>query len=180
MKMFMRKSSCAALGLAMAMGGLATAADPPRANSVNPAPVNTQPAITTTTSTTTTTDANNAHHARMTMCASELMKLSVKNSAGDKIGSIDDLVMDVHTGKIAYAALGFGGVLGFGEKLFAVPWSQFHLQKESNSNEHFLVLDVSTESLKTAPGFNKDHWPDFADANFTRQIDEHYKAPSTR
>ncbi len=108
-----------------------------------------------------------------TFRASEIEKMSVRNSAGDKIGTIEDLVIDARSGKVSYAALGFGGFLGVGEKLFAVPWTDLHVRQENKEN--YIRLNVSKNDLSTAPGFDKNNWPDFADPNFTNKIDEYYK-----
>ncbi len=86
------------------------------------------------------------------------------------------LVVDFNSGKIAYAALDFGGFLGIGDKYFAVPWNAFSERDRSpqNANEHVLVLNVSKERLKNAPGFDKDHWPDMANPNWSQDVDRYY------
>jgi sporulation protein YlmC with PRC-barrel domain len=104
--------------------------------------------------------------------ASKLIGMSVRNSQGEKLGTVEDLVADMNTGKIGYVAMGFGGVLGFGEKLFAVPFGQ--LKFERGTNESYFVLNVPKEELKTAPGFDRDHWPNMADPNWARDIDQYY------
>jgi sporulation protein YlmC with PRC-barrel domain len=153
--------------LTLTGGAIAIAAEPARSNSVSP-----------TGNAAGANDINaensaNAASAINELRASSITKMTVKNDKGEKLGSIDDLVIDVTTGRVAYAALGFGGVLGIGEKLFAVPWNQLHLQRDQD--ERFLVLHVSSEALKKAPGFDKSHWPDFADPNFTGRIDNFYR-----
>jgi sporulation protein YlmC with PRC-barrel domain len=111
----------------------------------------------------------------MTWRASQLEKMNVRNRAGEKIGAIEDLVITAD-GRVAYAALGFGGFLGMGEKLFAVPWKDIHMHvADANSNENYIMLNVTKEELKSAPGFDKDKWPNFADPNFTNMIDQYYQ-----
>lgn len=106
--------------------------------------------------------------------ASQLEKLNVRNDAGDKIGAIEDLVISPD-GRVAYVALGFGGFLGMGEKLFAVPWNSLRFHRADNANnENFVVLNVTKDELNKMPGFDKNHWPDFADPNFTKEIDQYY------
>ena len=104
--------------------------------------------------------------------ASTLEDMKVRDPAGEDIGKIKDLVIDFNTGKVAYAALDFGGFLGFGEKYFAVPWNAFKYQ--TNGNEHHLVLNVTKEHLKNAPGFDKSHWPDMASPNWATEVDRFY------
>jgi sporulation protein YlmC with PRC-barrel domain len=107
-----------------------------------------------------------------TFRASKLIGLTVKNSEGDKLGSVNDIVVEVDSGRIAYVALSFGGVLGIGDKLFAVPYRQIRLVREQE--EMYLVLNVPKDRLKTAPGFDKNQWPDFADPYWIEKIDKYY------
>jgi sporulation protein YlmC with PRC-barrel domain len=104
---------------------------------------------------------------------STLNGMEVKNQQGESLGKVHELVIDVTTGKVAYAALSHGGVLGIGDKLFAVPFDQFTL-KHAEKDTYFL-LDMSKEKLAAAPGFDQDKWPDFADANWRQQIDRYYQ-----
>jgi sporulation protein YlmC with PRC-barrel domain len=108
---------------------------------------------------------------RRVLSASSLAKDDVKNGAGEKLGDIKDIMIDTETGRVAYAVLSFGGFLGLGDKLFAVPWNAMRL----NAEDHSFVLDVDKETLKNAPGFDKDHWPDFADPTWGASIYKHYK-----
>jgi sporulation protein YlmC with PRC-barrel domain len=108
------------------------------------------------------------------MAASTLTSDAVRNSAGENLGKIEDIMLDVRRGQIAYAVLSFGGFLGVGSKLFAVPWSALMLDTD---NECF-VLDVSKERLKEAPGFDKDHWPSMADAGWQSEVNTYYGRPA--
>jgi hypothetical protein len=76
----------------------------------------------------------------------------------------------MNTGQVAYAVLAFGGFLGMGEKLFAVPWQALHLD---TVNKRF-VLDVEKERLKHAPGFDKHAWPDMDDVQWASQVHTFY------
>lgn len=106
--------------------------------------------------------------------ASEITGMSVRNAAGESLGSINDIVLDVTTGKVRYFAVSYGGFLGLGNKLFAVPPQSFELRQDDNRN-NFLVLNLSEEQLKNAPGFDQDRWPDFAtDAQWRQRIDTYY------
>jgi sporulation protein YlmC with PRC-barrel domain len=109
--------------------------------------------------------------------ASTIEHLTVRNAAGDDLGKVKDLVIDAATGKVSYAALDFGGFLGVGDKLFAVPWHAF--QYVGTSNDEHLVLDVAKEKLKNAPGFDKGHWPNMADPQWSREVDKFYGPPRT-
>lgn len=94
----------------------------------------------------------------------------VRSPAGDDIGSIQEIMLDVERGRIAYAVVSFGGFLGIGDKLFAVPWSALRIDR----GEHEFILDVNRQILENAPGFDKLHWPDMADPAFSRAVHEHY------
>jgi sporulation protein YlmC with PRC-barrel domain len=103
---------------------------------------------------------------------STIKGMKVRNEEGKDAGHVDELVIDLRRGKVKYAALAFGGFAGFGDKLFAVPMTAFSLKH--GADETFLVLDISPERLKDAPGFNKDHWPDTADPKWSAEIDKYY------
>lgn len=79
-------------------------------------------------------------------------------------------VADVRSGRVSYAVLSFGGFLGMGQKLFAVPWNALTLDP---AHKRFL-LNVKKDRVKDAPGFDKDHWPDMADKTWAQQIHTYY------
>ena len=88
--------------------------------------------------------------------ASKINGTNVKNMKGENMGGIKDLVIDPESGRVVYAVVSFGGILGLGNKLFAIPWSVLHW----NRDKEYYVLDLDKETLKNAPGFDKKHWPD--------------------
>ena len=94
----------------------------------------------------------------------------VKNPRGEQLGDIQELMIDIDGGRVAYAVLSFGGILGMGDKLFAIPWSALKLDAE----DHCFILDVPKEKLEAASGFNKDSWPNFADRRWGEQLHRHY------
>jgi len=110
------------------------------------------------------------HRVRRVMSAGTLAGDRVRNSAGEDLGKIEEIMIDVPTGRIAYAVLSFGGFLGMGNKLFAVPWDALTLDER----EHEFVLNVDKQTLENAPGFDKDNWPDMADPKWGEQIHQHY------
>lgn len=106
------------------------------------------------------------------MGADTLVGDDVYNLEGEKLGDIKEIMLDTRTGTIAYAVLSFGGVLGMGDKLFAVPWSALTL----NTKSKCFMLNVDKERLKKAPGFDKDHWPEMADRTWASDIHQYYGA----
>jgi sporulation protein YlmC with PRC-barrel domain len=104
------------------------------------------------------------------MGADTLRGNGVYNQKGEDLGDIKEIMLDMRSGRVAYAVLSFGGFLGMGEKLFAVPWDALTLDTAS---KHFL-LNVDKDRLKTAPGFDKDQWPNMADATWAKGIHDYY------
>jgi sporulation protein YlmC with PRC-barrel domain len=90
--------------------------------------------------------------------ATTLLGMEVKNREGTHIGKLEDLLIDARDGQVRCGILSFGGILGIGDKLFPIPWHELTLRIEEN--KAFLVADVSTEFLKTAPSFARNEWPD--------------------
>ena len=93
------------------------------------------------------------------------------NPAGEELGTLEHFMIDVAEGRIAYGVLARGGVLGLGARLFAVPWSALALDGERGC----FVLDVAAARMRTAPGFDSDHWPAMADPAFVRAVDAFYR-----
>ena len=109
-------------------------------------------------------------NSRRVIAASALSRRSCSQpGVGADLGKIEEIMFDVTTGRIAYAVLSFGGFLGIGDKLFAVPWGALSL----NSDQEF-VLNVDRQMLESAPGFDKRRWPDMADPAFAQAVHRHY------
>jgi len=104
------------------------------------------------------------------MSASTLEGDEVLNRQGEKLGKVEEIMLDVPTGRIAYAVLASGGFLGIGDKLFAIPWRSLTLDPE---NKCFL-LDIAKERLERAPGFDKDRWPSMADERWAQELHTYY------
>jgi sporulation protein YlmC with PRC-barrel domain len=94
------------------------------------------------------------------LTASTLKGDKVTNAKGEDLGKVEEIMLELQTGRVAYVVLSFGRVHWMpNNKLFAVPWEvlsiSFHDKK--------FILNVSEETLKSAPGFDRDNWPDVAD-----------------
>ena len=104
------------------------------------------------------------------MGADTLIGEDVYNHREEDLGDIKEVMLDMRSGKVAYAVLSFGGFLGMGEKLFAVPWNALTLD---TVNKRF-ILNVEKDRLKDAPGFDEDHWPNMADTTWATGVHNYY------
>ena len=89
------------------------------------------------------------------MAASSFEGESVVNLQGETLGEVEEIMLDVRSGQIAYVVLAVGGLLGIGEKYFAIPWQALTL----DTDRKCFVLDADKDRLKNAAGFDKEHWP---------------------
>jgi sporulation protein YlmC with PRC-barrel domain len=107
---------------------------------------------------------------RRVLAASTLAGDSVMNSAGEDLGKVDEIMVDIPSGRVAYVVLSFGGFMRMGNKLFAVPWDVLTVDQDRKC----FILDVDKSKLEAAPGFDKDNWPDMADPTWGKQIYSYY------
>lgn len=107
---------------------------------------------------------------RRVLAASTLAGDSVQNRSGEDLGKIDEIMIDIPTGRIAYAVLSFGGFMRMGNRLFAVPWSALTVDEDRKC----FLLDADKATLEKAPGFDKDNWPDMANHTFGSEIYKYY------
>ena len=82
--------------------------------------------------------------------ASRVKGATVYNTGGAKIGHVEDIILDKQSDRIMFAALGFGGVLGLGEKYAPVPWSLLTYSKDMGG----YVLPMSADQIKARPGYD--------------------------
>jgi sporulation protein YlmC with PRC-barrel domain len=104
------------------------------------------------------------------LSATTLIGDNVTNSSGEDLGKIEEIMLDVDQGRIAYTVVSFGGFLGMGDKYFAVPWKKLKLD---TVNKQF-IFDVPKERLENAPGFDKNNWPKTPDYNYMSDVYKHY------
>ena len=110
---------------------------------------------------------------RRVQAASMLTGDSVCNTEGDHLGQIEQIMIDIQSGRVVCAVLSFGGFLGIGEALVAVPWNAMRIDEKADIES--FVLDIDRKTLHNAPRFNKDNWPDMADPGFAAAIRRHYR-----
>ena len=106
---------------------------------------------------------------------SQLMGMHIQNSRGEGVGEVNDIVVNANTGRVRYLAVTYGGFLGVGNKMFAVPFEAFTIQRSADdADKYLLVLNVTPQQLEGAQGFDEDSWPNFADTSFTSELDKRY------
>lgn len=116
---------------------------------------------------------DNAGPGPYIMSADTLQGDTVVNPEGENLGDLEAIMLDIPNGRIAYGVLSVGGLLGLGEKLFAIPWEALVL----DADEHRFILNVDKEVLKDAPGFDKEHWPEMADLEWAAGVHGYYNLP---
>jgi len=107
----------------------------------------------------------------MYLSGTSIIGTSVQNAQGENLGTVEDLMIDTSAGEVSYAVLSFGGFLGVGDKLFAVPLQAMRVNTQSEK----LILDESKDRLENAPGFDKEHWPDNADTKWQSDVRSYYR-----
>lgn len=107
------------------------------------------------------------------MGANTLTGEDVYNVQEERLGDIKEFMLDMRTGKVAYAVLSVGGVFTLGEKLFAVPWDALTLD---TVNKRF-ILDVAKDRFESAPGFDSNEWPDMVDQSWVDSVRTYYGSP---
>ena len=111
-------------------------------------------------------------HQPTVMSASTLTGDNVVNLQNEDLGTIEHIMLDLASGRVAYAVLSVGGFLGMGDKLFAIPWSSLTVDTENKR----LVMNIDKKLLDDAPGFNEENWPDMADRTWATSINKYYGA----
>jgi sporulation protein YlmC with PRC-barrel domain len=104
------------------------------------------------------------------LSASTLTGDKARNPDGDNLGHLEEIVIDLESGRVSYAVLASGGFLGLGDKLFAIPWDMLTVDTENKE----IIVDVSKETLENAPGFDKDNWPDIHDRAWVEDVYRYY------
>lgn len=112
--------------------------------------------------------------------ASDLIGCSLTNSKNETLGEIEDIVLDGQKLRIAYAVVASGGFLGMGEKYLAMPWQLIEVSQRGSANKPRLTLGLDLETIKAAPGFDKDSWPDMASSTWAAEVDAYYASRNER
>ncbi len=94
----------------------------------------------------------------------------VRRSNGDRIGTIDRVMIDKRSGQVAYAVMSFGGFLGLGESRRPIPWASLRYNTDLDAYE----LDLSEDQIKAAPAYRDDDSFDWSDRGWNQSMSSHY------
>lgn len=98
---------------------------------------------------------------------------AVYGADGEKIGSIERVMIDKVSGKVSYAVLGFGGFFGLGNDHYPLPWQS--LKYDTSLGGY--VTGITEQQLRGAPRYSNDNDWDWADRGRTRALDDYYGVP---
>jgi len=99
----------------------------------------------------------------------EVEGTKVYNTAGEKLGSVDDLMIDKVSGQIRYAVLEFGGFLGMGTDRYPLPWNML---KYDTAKEGY-VVPLDKDKLESAPRYAETEVPDYND-EYGKRVHDYY------
>jgi hypothetical protein len=117
-------------------------------------------------------EARMARQSPIVKADKEVIGRKVINRQRESLGKVEEVMIDSIPGRVAYAVLSFGGFLGLGDKLFAVPWNFLDWDVEREA----FVMNADKEFLKNAPGFDKNNWPNMSDTSWRSNIYSYYSA----
>jgi len=112
-----------------------------------------------------------ASRLRQMQRASKVIGTSVKNLQEEKLGKVENILVDLGAGRLVAVILSSGGFLGMGDELSAIPPTALRY----TSNRDALHLDASKDQLSSAPHFKSNQWPDFAQPTYSQSIYRAYK-----
>ena len=110
---------------------------------------------------------------RKLIAADKVEGTTVRNRAGEKLGSIENVMIDKLTGKVAYAVMSFGGFLGIGDQYHALPWGMLKYEPDMES----YVVDLDKDRLEGAPTYRKTEALDWDDPVWARKVHDYYNVP---
>jgi len=95
--------------------------------------------------------------------STDLIGKTVKNTANENLGNVEDVVVDTKSGKVVYVVVAYGEVLGFGGKMFAVDPRAFYMSQDNSC----AIMETSKADLEKAQGFDANKWPTQADPQWS-------------
>ena len=107
------------------------------------------------------------------IAAHKVQGTGVHNTALEKLGTVEDIMIDKASGRIAYAVLSFGGFLGIGDRYYPLPWEKLTYDKELGG----YVVDLDRETLEGAPSYTDAATAEWNDEEWSRGVYAHYGVP---
>ncbi|MGC1242960.1 MAG: PRC-barrel domain-containing protein, partial [Chryseosolibacter sp.] len=104
------------------------------------------------------------------LTATSIIGDKVENQQGEDLGTIDNLMINIRTGRVEYAVIEYGSFLGIGGKLFAIPFEELRVLPE----RRVFVVNRDKDYLRMSPGFDKNHWPDTNDHAYYGDVDSYW------
>ena len=106
------------------------------------------------------------------IAADKVQGTPVSNPSGDRIGSIENVMIDKPSGRVAYAVMSFGGLLGMGKSRYPLPWDLLEYDTDLDS----YVVDIDPQVLEEAPVYEEGstNWSDQA---WGERVYDYYKVP---
>jgi sporulation protein YlmC with PRC-barrel domain len=105
--------------------------------------------------------------------AHKIQGTEVYNTALEKLGTVEDIMLDKACGRIAYAVLSFGGFLGFGDRHYPLPWEKLAYNEELGG----YVVDIDRATLDGAPSYTDTATASWEDEAWGRDVYAHYGMP---
>jgi len=112
---------------------------------------------------------------------SKFIGMEVKTPQGENLGEVKDIMID-STGNVRYAAVSYGGFMGMGDKMYAVPLDAFTFKREKDMffDDVTLILNVTQEQIKDDKGFDNKNWPNLDDEGYRKDLDNRYNINRSR
>jgi sporulation protein YlmC with PRC-barrel domain len=107
------------------------------------------------------------------IAARQIQGTSVYNTALEKLGAVEDVMLDKACGRIAYAVLSFGGFLGFGDRHYPLPWEKLVYNDELGG----YIVDIDRETIEGAPSYTDEATASWDDEAWSRDVYAHYGMP---
>jgi len=105
--------------------------------------------------------------------ASKVEGTSVYNRKGDKLGTVEDIMIDKYTGQVGYAVMSFGGFLGIGHRHHPLPWQVLDYDEQMGG----YIVELDKKQLEGAPSYEADADPNWEDRDWGKKVHDYYNVP---
>lgn len=116
------------------------------------------------------TDAVNTDETGKLIAADKVIGTAVYNASGERLGTIHDVMLNKHSGRVAFAVMSFGGFLGIGERFHPLPWDLLTYDEGKGGYN----VDLTPEKLQSAPHYSRGEIEDFDSRALGRDVNSYY------